>query len=147
MLKDEKLFEALENFLRKRGTIAEFEQENGKITGRMMITETEIPEYLEFDFDKTRTVRAFEGSFDFYDATVSVAVYIDQDSLEVASGLWVTPQHEDAEAPDQVWSEFFIETLWNYLFDGKSYCVPIYTFVNDTSSFTVTPTLPSETES
>lgn len=147
MLKDEKLFEALENFLRKRGTIAKFEQENGEIKGRMMITETEIPEYLEFNFDETRTVRAFEGSFDFYDATVSTAVYIDRGSLEVASGLWVTPQCEGAEPPDQVWSEFFIETLWDYLFDGESYCVPLYTFVNDTSSFTVKPVLPPKTES
>ena len=46
MLVDKEKFYFVENTLVKNGTIDRFESDNGKITGRMMITLTEIPEEI-----------------------------------------------------------------------------------------------------
>ena len=43
MLADKEMFFKVEDTLRERGIIEKFEEENGKITGHMMITMTEIP--------------------------------------------------------------------------------------------------------
>lgn len=42
MLFDEKLFQIVEQECIKQGVIADFEKDNGKITGRMMITVIDI---------------------------------------------------------------------------------------------------------
>ena len=51
MLENEALFDEVEAELKKRGSIQEFEEKYGKITGRMMITETEIPEELGIEIN------------------------------------------------------------------------------------------------
>ncbi|MBT8943572.1 hypothetical protein BTI90_08155, partial [Lactobacillus delbrueckii subsp. bulgaricus] len=42
-LENEALFDEVEAELKKHASIQDFEEKYGKITGRMMITETEIP--------------------------------------------------------------------------------------------------------
>ena len=59
-----------------------------------------------------------------------------------ATGLWVTPQEEDAEAPARDWIEFFIKTLVSSINEDGSYGSPIYSLVNDTADLTVVPTAP-----
>lgn len=43
MLADKEMFLKVGNTLRERGILEKFEEENGEITGHMMITMTEIP--------------------------------------------------------------------------------------------------------
>ena len=137
MLINQELFNTVEQALLKNGTIADFENENGKITGRMMITLTDIPEDIKID-KKNNSIYAFVCSFDFYDA--SIGVVLDVKELKVLSPLWVTEQVENAEQPDQVWIEFFLTTLAENISDDGSFGVPMYTFLNDNSDFTVVPT-------
>ena len=61
MLINQELFDTVEQALSKNGTIEDFENENGKITGRMMITLTDIPE-------KTKSIQQWylaDGSLKF----------------------------------------------------------------------------------
>ena len=46
MLADKEMFLKVVNTLRERGILEKFEEENGEITGHMMITMTEIPPEL-----------------------------------------------------------------------------------------------------
>ena len=46
MLAAKEMFFKIENILREQGVLEKFEEENGKITGHMMITMTEIPPEL-----------------------------------------------------------------------------------------------------
>lgn len=137
MLINQELFNTVEQALLKNGTIDDFENENGKITGRMMITLTDIPEDIEIKKNK-KSIYAFECSFDFYD--VSIGVVLDTKELEVLSPIWATKQSPNAEQPDRVWIDFFLTTLAENISDDGSFSVPIYTFLNDSSDFTVTPT-------
>lgn len=137
MLDDENKFKEVESFLIKRGTIKAFEEENGKITGRMMITLTEIPSELDVHIEESKSLHAFKCSFDFYDSSLGIALYTN--TLEIACGMWVTPQVDGADEPSQEWCEFFIETLLKGINEDGSFVVPIYTFVNDTSDFSVMP--------
>lgn len=43
MLAAKEMFFKIENILREQGVLEKFEEENGEITGHMMITMTEIP--------------------------------------------------------------------------------------------------------
>ncbi len=43
MLAAKEMFFKIENILREQGVLEKFEEENGKTTGHMMITMTEIP--------------------------------------------------------------------------------------------------------
>ena len=61
---------------------------------------------------------------------------------KLATGLWVTPQEEDAEAPARDWIEVFIKTLVSSINEDGSYGVPIYSLVNDNADLTVVPTAP-----
>lgn len=103
MLFDIEAFEKIEKELLEKGKIEEFEKENGKIKGRMMITLGNIPDDLEIELKNDFFV--FIGSFDFYDASVGVA--IDKEAKEFAGGLWITPQADDAEQPSKDWIKFF----------------------------------------
>lgn len=135
MLIDKTAFENVETILHNNGSIQRFESESGKILGRMMITLGEIPANL--GIEQSDGARAFIGSFDFYDSEVGIA--INPRTKELSSGLWVTPQKEGAEAPAQDWIEFFLKTLVDSFGDDGSFGVPIYAFVNDTTSMTVIP--------
>jgi len=137
MLIDNNMFNIVEQVLSQNGTIEDFEKENGKIIGRMMITLTDIPEDIEF-VKNNKSIFAFECSFDFYD--VSIGVVLDTKELKVLSPIWLIEQSPNAEQPDRVWIDFFMKTLAENISDDGSFGIPMYTFLNDNSDFTVIPT-------
>ncbi|ANE22805.1 hypothetical protein AAY81_06350 [Denitrobacterium detoxificans] len=137
MLSDIKAFERVESILNEDGTIATFEKENGKILGRMMIDLCDIPDNLTVSIEPTESTYAFQGTFDFYDAALGIV--IDVKSLEAKSGIWVTPQFGRCDEIAQEWIEYFIETLMKGV--GEGFGVPMYAFVNDSSSFEVYPSM------
>ena len=139
LLRDEKAFDIVEKTLIENGKMADFEKEYGKIKGRMMVTLVDIPENLEIQLTGDKLPYAFEASFDFYDASVGLALYTD--TMQVASGLWITPQKENAEPPSDDWINFFIEKLLSAIRKDGSFGIPIYSFVNDTCDMTIIPTL------
>ena len=140
MLVNRTMFDTVEAILRENGSIKRFENECGEIKGRMMITMTDIPEGIAVEERDSKAPVAFEASFDFYDSTVGLAIYTTDRQL--ATGLWVTPQEDGAEAPAEDWVEFFIKTLVTHIAEDGSFGVPIYSFVNDTCDMTVVPELP-----
>jgi hypothetical protein len=140
MLIDEVAFEKMTNILVEQGVIRDFERDSGKITGHMMITKGEIPEDLGITIDTSRNYFVFEGSFDFYSSTIGIALYMD--TFEPIAGVWVTPQVDDAEPPAKDWIEFFVQTVVEQIQDEDGFGYPMYTYVNDTSDFTVVPTRP-----
>lgn len=139
VLVDKEKFDFVENTLVKNGTIDRFESDNGKITGRMMITLTEIPEEILSADLRNKQCHAFECSFDFYDASLGVA--LDTKSLECLTGIWITQQSDNAILPNKEWQDFFIETLVKYIDKNGNFSVPIYVFLNDNSDFAVVPTV------
>ncbi len=140
MLINKDMFDSIERFLIENGTMAKFEAENGEIKGRIMITQADIPNGIEVRSVDGKIPYTFEASFDFYDSTVGIAIY--SDVKMAASGIWITPQKEGAEAPAQEWIEFFVEKLMKSIEDDGSFGVPIYSFVNDTCDMTIIPTKP-----
>lgn len=140
MLINEEMFDKVTELLVERGTIREFESENGKLKGRMMITLGEIPEDLGIELDPDKKSTVFNGSFDFYDSIVGVVLYLDP--LEMASGVWITPQTDSSDQPAEEWIEFFIQTLVSHIDEDGGFGIPMYTYVNDSSDFTVVPVRP-----
>ena len=138
MLIDKDKFEIVEQMLVEQGKIEAFEQENGEILGRMMITIDTMPEELAKEVEIKDDLTVFTASFDFYDMTVSAAVYTQ--SKEVAK-MWLTPQADDAEQPAREWISFFIEKLFMGIDDDGGYGIPMCSFVTDTTDMTVIPTM------
>lgn len=138
MLIDKSKFENVENMLIEQGKIEAFEQENGAILGRMMITTDTMPEELAEEVEIKDDLTVFTASFDFYDMTVSAAVYTQ--SKEVAK-MWLTPQADDAEQPAREWISFFIEKLFMGIDDEGGYGIPMCSFVTDTTDMTIVPTM------
>ena len=138
MLIDKDKFEIVEQMLIEQGRIEAFEQENGAILGRMMITTDTMPEELAEEVEIKDDLTVFTASFDFYDMTVSAAVYTQ--SKEVAK-MWLTPQADDAEQPAREWISFFIEKLFMGIDDDGGYGIPMCSFVTDTTDMTVIPTM------
>ena len=138
MLTDKKKFDNVEQMLIKQGRIEAFEQENGAILGRMMITTDTMPEELAEEVEIKDDLTVFTASFDFYDMTVSAAVYTQ--SKEVAK-MWLTPQADDAEQPAREWISFFIEKLFMGIDDEGGYGIPMCSFVTDTTDMTIVPTM------
>lgn len=64
----------------RKGLLEQFEEENGKITGHMMITMTEVPPELGID-KNSGSMSAFCASFDFYDMMIEIA--FDLDTMEL----------------------------------------------------------------
>ncbi|MEY8584160.1 hypothetical protein [Ligilactobacillus animalis] len=141
MLIDEAAFNNMTDALVEQGIIQKFEQENGKITGKMMITAGELPEGSEIELDPNREAYVFNGSFDFYDSSVGVVLYLDP--MEPVGNIWITPQVEDAEPPAKVWIKFFFKTLITSIEDDGTFGLPICSYVNDTADFTAVPARPS----
>lgn len=75
MLIDIEQFECVEKALEEQGIIKAFETENGKVCGRMMITAANISDEIGKDIENRDDLQAFTASYDFYDMTISVAVY------------------------------------------------------------------------
>ena len=138
MLIDKDKFEIVEQMLVEQDKIEAFEQENGEILGRMMITIDTMPEELADEVEIKDDLTVFTASFDFYDMTVSAAVYTQ--SKEVAK-MWLTPQADDAEQPAREWISFFIEKLFMGIDDDGGYGIPMCSFVTDTTDMTVIPTM------
>ena len=138
MLIDQAKFEIVEKTLIEQGKIEAFEKENGSILGRMMITADDMPEELIEELENKDDLIVFTASFDFYDMTVSAAVYTK--SKEIAK-MWITPQDDDAEQPAREWISFFIEKLFEGIDEEGGYGIPMCSFVTDTSDMTVVPTM------
>lgn len=138
MLIDKDKFEIVEKMLTEQGRIEAFEQENGAILGRMMITTDTMPEELAEEVEIKDDLTVFTASFDFYNMTVSAAVYTQ--SKEVVK-MWMTPQNDDAEQPAREWISFFIEKLFMGIDDEGGYGIPMCSFVTDTSDMTIVPTM------
>ena len=138
MLTDKKKFDNVEQMLIEQGRVEAFEQENGAILGRMMITTDTMPEELAEEVEIKDDLTVFTASFDFYDMTVSAAVYTQ--SKEVAK-MWLTPQADDAEQPAREWISFFIEKLFMGIDDEGGYGIPMCSFVTDTTDMTIVPTM------
>lgn len=128
MLKDSKTFSQLERTLRHNGTLGLFEEEQGMIRRRMMITEAPLPEALQ---GKTGAA-AFEASFDTTDATLSVVV--DLGTLQPLTGI--TASGGDP-GPDL--AEAFIRALLDALGDDFGFSLPVYTFLSDFGHYSITP--------
>ena len=138
MLIDKDKFEIVEQMLIEQGRIEAFEQENGSILGRMMITTDAMPEELTEEVEIKDDLTVFTASFYFYHMTVSAAVYTQ--SKEIAK-MWLTPQSDDAEQPAREWISFFIEKLFMGIDDEGGYGIPMCSFVTDTTDMTVVPSM------
>lgn len=94
MLKDPDRFKALEEEIRERGIIEQFEEENGPILGRMIIDRGEIPENLRADSLQTHNeedIYVFDCSFDFYQATLGLA--FDRSSYDLVGHIGSHRKH------------------------------------------------------
>ena len=144
MLNDPELFQNVENALRTMGTIKTFEDENGPILGRVMITRTEIPDGVNVPRTDRENLTAFEVSFDF--CNVALGVVVDTKKKTLESSVWGRYQTPGAERPSDEWVKLFIQTLFEHIADDGSFGIPMYSFVNNTADFTAVPTstMPSD---
>ncbi len=144
MLSDPEQFRKIEEGLAGMGIIESFEKENGPILGRAMITLTDIPASIPISRSDRENLTAFEVSFDFCNVALGVAVDTKKKTLE--SSVWGRYQVEGAEKPAQEWVKFFLQTLFEHIAPDGSFGVPMYSFVNNNSDFTVAPTMmPADT--
>jgi len=139
MLSNPVLFDQIEKICRSRGTIAQFEAENGEMKGRMMIDAISVPDDVPLKPGIDDRITAFEASFDFMDCRIGLAVCVPK--MEAASGFWYSSD-EGGQPPDQVWIEFFVQTLMESIEPDGSYGIPIYVFISDAGLFSVVPTTP-----
>ncbi len=137
MLINRKQFELIEQSLKENGQLAAFENEHGKVLGRMMITLGKLPVELEAEAQLDDNAVVFECSFDFCNVVFGVAV--DIKNLKVVVPMWTMYQTDEVEEPAREWSTFFIKTLFSHIsFDG-TYKVPVCTFINNEETFSYAP--------
>lgn len=103
MLKDKKAFAVVEKSLEEKGIIEKFENENGKILGRMMITLTDKPNIIDEEINDNN-IYFFESSFDFYDFTLTIGLNVK--TKESVCGIIVNAKDGKEEDIDHVWIEF-----------------------------------------
>lgn len=143
MLIDLKSFQGIELVLKENGEIKKFEEENGKILGRVMITLGDIPQELKEEVLKDseeEDLYIFNCSFDFYNSVLGIA--LNKENLELVSGLWITEQKEGAEKPAQDWIDFFVRMIVENVIENKNGLgLPIYIFVNNDSEMVIVPTI------
>ncbi len=142
MLVDKISFDKITRQLMKKDIIQDFEMNNGKITGHMMITEGKIPDELNLKLDNSRPYFIFEGSFDFYDSKISMGLYLDK--FEPIGKLWQTPQNLNAKPIDKIWIEFFVQNILDNISDKGDFGIPMYFYMNDSSDFSVVPAMNDE---
>ncbi len=109
MLNNKEEFDRIEKELTEEGTIKEFTDINGKIEGRMMISIGQPPEDLELDLPPDAEPLIYIGSFDFMNAEIGIAM--NKETFMPESGVWITPQEDDAVIPSDEWLDLFIEIL------------------------------------
>lgn len=140
MLSNKKHFEEVEKTLKEQGILDKYISEEGDIIGRMMITIGEVPRELDIPDEQllSEKVKCFLCTYDFYDA--EVGVLLDIETMTVKSGIWITPQKENYEEPNNEWIEFFIKTLAENI-DSKGFGYPMCTFIFNQADITIVPTL------
>ena len=138
MLSNPELFKTVEDGLASMGTIKAFEDQNGPILGRVMITTTEIPDGVNVQRTDRENLTAFEATFDF--CNVALGVVADTKKKTLESSVWGRYQVPGAQRPSDDWVKFFIRTLFEHIGDDGSFGIPMYSFVNDTADFTAVPT-------
>ena len=136
MLANAEMFAGVENMLRENGTIAQFEADNGEITGRMLIDFGEIPSTLASAVDIDENTLIYRGSFDFCNSCVGVA--IDRATLKAKSQVWIEEQKLGAYQPSPEYVRYFMDVLKDGLASGI-FGGPICAFLNDKASFEVYP--------
>jgi len=141
MLSNPELFKTVEDGLTSMGTIKAFEDQNGPILGRVMITTTEIPDGVNVQRTDRENLTAFEATFDF--CNVALGVVTDTKKKTLESSVWGRYQVPGAQRPSDDWVKFFIRTLFEHIGDDGSFGIPMYSFVNDTADFTAVPTGPA----
>lgn len=104
----------------------------------MMITLSNVPDEIEVDDAASDDILAFCGSFDFYNSTVGFA--ISRSTMQPVTGIWITPQEENAAEPSEEWTRFFVSTTMDNISEDGSFGIPMYTFISDICDFTVVPT-------
>lgn len=141
MLIDERKFNDVEVLLRERGELNKFEKESGAILGRSMITFGEVPEVLKEEVLQDRDeeeVYVFNCSYDFYDSYLGMAM--DKQSMRPVGKIWGTEQVEGSKEPDQVWIEFFVRIVVEYVVKNKDgFGLPLYIFLNDDAELVIEP--------
>ena len=137
VLFNEELFQTVENTVRANGALSRFESECGSVLGRVQIAEIEPPSEIVSGIDASDYI-AFGCSFDFYDATLGIA--LDRETHMPVSSIWITEQVSGTEAPSKEWIEYFIEELMGVFEADGSYGMPLFSFVNDTAGMTLTLT-------
>ena len=110
MLNNPEEFKNVETALKSMGTIKAFEDENGPILGRVMITTTEIPEGVNVQRTDRENLTAFEASFDF--CNVALGIVVDTKKKTLESSVWGKYQVPGAQRPSEEWVKFFIRTLF-----------------------------------
>ena len=141
MLSNPELFKTVESGLTSMGTIKAFEDVNGPILGRVMITTTKIPDGVNVKRTDVENLTAFEATFDF--CNVALGVVADTKKKTLESSMWGRYQVPGAQRPSDDWVKFFIRTLFEHIGDDGSFGIPMYSFVNDTADFTAVPTAPT----
>ena len=141
MLIDERKINDVEVLLRERGELNKFEKESGAILGRSMITFGEVPEVLKEEVLQDRDeeeVYVFNCSYDFYDSYLGMAM--DKQSMRPVGKIWGTEQVEGSKEPDQVWIEFFVRIVVEYVVKNKDgFGLPLYIFLNDDAELVIEP--------
>ena len=74
-----------------------------------MISIGEPPEDLELDLPPDAEPLIYIGSFDFMNAEIGIAM--NKETFMPESGVWITPQEDDAVIPSDEWLDLFIEIL------------------------------------
>ena len=141
MLSNPEMFQAVEDGLKAMGTIPAFEEKNGRILGRVMITTVEIPDGVKIKRTDRENLTAFEATFDF--CNVALGIVVDTKKKTLESSVWGRYQVPGAQRPSEDWVKFLIRTLFEQIADDGSYGIPMYAFVNDTADFTAVPTAPA----
>ena len=86
MLSNPEMFKTVEDGLNNMGVIKDFEDKNGPILGRVMITTTDIPDGVNVKREDRENLTAFEASFDF--CNVALGVVVDAKKKTLESSVW-----------------------------------------------------------
>ena len=138
MLADRQFFAKVEMKLNEDGMIKRFEEEGGKITGRMMITSVDVPDNLKDNISLGTDDHAFEATLDFLD--VAIGIVLDLNRVKTSSGFWLRAQIENPMEPQKEWAEYFINTLVKHIRQDGTFDDPILTFITEKRDYTIVPT-------
>jgi hypothetical protein len=133
-LDDSKDFEKVEKQLIADGTIPSWVEKNGPIEGRMYVHTVVAPTNLSIKIDPDAGQFAFEGSFDFINTVVGIAIDFSQLPPVPISQLW----SRNGEANDLL-VEMLVNTIMANVEPDGRFGNPMYMFFNQNASFTMHP--------